>query len=78
MRINTNANAINVQRNLNSVNSSLSKSIEKLSSGLRINRAGDDAAGLYVSEKLRGQDALRKAPQMLAFVDCLRSTLKRR
>ncbi|MCC7369458.1 MAG: flagellin, partial [Chloroflexi bacterium] len=55
MRINTNANAVNVQRNLNSVNSSLSKSIEKLSSGLRINRAGDDAAGLYVSEKLRGQ-----------------------
>ena len=55
MRINTNVNAINTQRNLNSVQSDLSKSIEKLSSGLRINRAGDDAAGLTISEKLRGQ-----------------------
>ena len=55
MRINTNVNAINAQRNLNAVNGSLSKSIEKLSSGLRINRAGDDAAGLTISEKLRGQ-----------------------
>ena len=55
MRINTNVNAINAQRNLNTASSSLSKSIEKLSSGLRINRAGDDAAGLTISEKLRGQ-----------------------
>ena len=55
VRINTNVNAINAQRNLNSVGTSLSKSIERLSSGLRINRAGDDAAGLTISEKLRGQ-----------------------
>ena len=55
MRINTNVNAINAQRNLNTVGMSLSKSIERLSSGLRINRAGDDAAGLSISEKLRGQ-----------------------
>src|SRR5215216_6326928 len=55
VRINTNVNAINAQRNLNTVGTSLSKSIERLSSGLRINRAGDDAAGLSISEKLRGQ-----------------------
>src|SRR4051812_7641061 len=55
VRINTNVNALNVQRNLNTVNMSLSKSVERLSSGLRINRAGDDAAGLTISEKLRGQ-----------------------
>src|SRR3954447_14603654 len=46
---------MNAQGNLNSVSSSLSKSIERLSSGLRINKAGDDAAGLTISEKLRGQ-----------------------
>ena len=73
MRINTNANAINVQRNLNSVNGSLSKSIEKLSSGLRINRAGDDAAGLYVSEKLRAQtkglnQAVRNAQDGISMI----------
>ena len=55
MRINTNVNALNAQRNLSSVNMWLSKSIERLSSGLRINRAADDAAGLSISEKLRGQ-----------------------
>src|SRR3954470_15317449 len=55
VRINTNLNALNTQRNLNSINMDLSKRIEKLSSGLRINRAGDDAAGLTISEKLRGQ-----------------------
>ncbi|MGE3267938.1 MAG: flagellin [Chloroflexota bacterium] len=73
MRINTNANAINVQRNLNSINSNLSKSIERLSSGLRINRAGDDAAGLYVSEKLRGQtkglnQAVRNAQDGISMI----------
>ena len=54
-RINTNVDAFGAQRNmaLNAMN--YSKSVEKLSSGLRINRAGDDAAGLSISEKLRGQ-----------------------
>lgn len=47
--------AINSQRQLSINNSSVSKSIEKLSSGYRINRAGDDAAGLAISEKMRGQ-----------------------
>ena len=55
MRINHNIAALNTHRQLavNSLNTS--KSLEKLSSGLRINRAGDDAAGLSISEKMRGQ-----------------------
>ncbi|WP_252232763.1 flagellin [Clostridium sp. ZBS15] len=55
MIINHNMNAMNAHRNMgmNTVNSG--KSMEKLSSGLRINRAGDDAAGLAISEKMRGQ-----------------------
>lgn len=55
MIINHNMNALNAHRNMtgNTVNSG--KSMEKLSSGLRINRAGDDAAGLAISEKMRGQ-----------------------
>ncbi|OXT16882.1 hypothetical protein B9K06_12900 [Bacillus sp. OG2] len=55
MRINHNIVALNTHRQLTSSNSSQSKSMEKLSSGLRINRAGDDAAGLAISEKMRGQ-----------------------
>jgi flagellin len=54
-RINTNIDAIDAQRNLSMTGLQYSKSIEKLSSGLRINRAGDDAAGLSISEKLRAQ-----------------------
>jgi flagellin len=54
-RINTNVDAIDAQRNLGATALNFSKSIEKLSSGLRINRAGDDAAGLSISEKLRAQ-----------------------
>jgi flagellin len=55
LRINTNVGAINAHRNLVSSNESLSKSLEKLSSGFRINKASDDAAGLAISEKMRGQ-----------------------
>src|ERR1700737_3861880 len=54
-RINTNVEAFNAQRNLAATGVHYSKSVEKLSSGLRINRAGDDAAGLSISEKLRAQ-----------------------
>ena len=54
-RINTNIEAFNAQRNLALTSMSYQKSVEKLSSGLRINRAGDDAAGLSISEKLRAQ-----------------------
>ncbi len=55
MRINTNIEAFNAQRNLGLTSASYAKSVEKLSSGLRINRAGDDAAGLSISEKMRAQ-----------------------
>ena len=73
MRINTNINAINAQRNLNTAGTQLSKSIERLSSGLRINRAGDDAAGLTISEKLRGQtkglnQAIRNAQDGISMI----------
>jgi flagellin len=54
-RINNNVAAINATRSLNSTGTRLSKNIERLSSGLRINRAGDDAAGLTVRERLRTQ-----------------------
>ena len=55
MIINHNMNALNAHRNMNINNTAAGKSMEKLSSGLRINRAGDDAAGLAISEKMRGQ-----------------------
>lgn len=55
MQINTNVSALNAYRNLSSTQNDLSKSLEKLSSGLRINRAADDAAGLAISESLRSQ-----------------------
>ncbi|MGF9711158.1 flagellin [Paenibacillus naphthalenovorans] len=55
MRINHNIAALNTHRQLTGNNGAVSKSLEKLSSGLRINRAGDDAAGLAISEKMRGQ-----------------------
>ena len=55
LRINTNTEAFNAHRNLVGTQTLLSKSMEKLSSGLRINRAADDAAGLAISEKMRAQ-----------------------
>lgn len=55
MIINHNMGAINAQRNMGINSGAASKSMEKLSSGLRINRAGDDAAGLSISEKMRAQ-----------------------
>lgn len=55
MIINHNIAALNTYRQLTINNTSTQKSIEKLSSGLRVNRAGDDAAGLAISEKMRGQ-----------------------
>ncbi len=55
MQINTNVGALNAYRNLSNTQNDLSKSLEKLSSGLRINRAADDAAGLAISEGLRSQ-----------------------
>ncbi|MGG2954694.1 flagellin [Geobacillus stearothermophilus] len=55
MRINHNIQALNAYRNLAANQSSISKNLERLSSGLRINRAADDAAGLAISEKMRSQ-----------------------
>ena len=55
MRINTNIEALNAQRNLSATAAKYASSVEKLSSGLRINRAADDAAGLGISEKLNAQ-----------------------
>jgi flagellin len=62
MRINQNIMATNASRNLTSTNGMMSKNLEKLASGLRINRAADDAAGLVVSQNLRAQvSGLRQA-----------------
>jgi flagellin len=57
MVINTNLDALNAQRNLATTGLAYSKSVAKLSSGMRINSAADDAAGLTISEKLRAQTA---------------------
>ena len=53
--VNTNISSMTAQRYLTNNTNALSRSIEKLASGFRINRAGDDAAGLQVSENLRSQ-----------------------
>ncbi|MGE5544094.1 MAG: flagellin [Bacillota bacterium] len=55
LRINNNIEAINAHRNLQSTSTGLAKAMERLSSGMRVNRAADDAAGLAISEKLRSQ-----------------------
>ncbi|MBF2054904.1 MAG: flagellin [Candidatus Sericytochromatia bacterium] len=55
IRVNTNIASLNAQRNLSNTNQMLNKTLERLSSGLRINRAADDAAGMAVSEKMRTQ-----------------------
>lgn len=73
MIINHNIAALNTQRNLNLNSSSSSKSMEKLSSGMRINRAADDAAGLSISESMRGQirgleQASRNAQDGISYV----------
>jgi hypothetical protein len=62
MRINQNIAAFNSYRNLSNTNNVMGKSLEKLSSGFRINRAADDAAGLVISQGLRAQvSGLRQA-----------------
>jgi flagellin len=73
MRINHNITALNNHRNMSLNNTALAKNMEKLSSGLRINRAADDAAGLAVSEKMRGQirgleQAQRNVQDGISFV----------
>jgi flagellin len=73
LTVNTNVASLNAQRNLKVSTVALNKSLERLSSGLRINRAGDDAAGLAISEALRGQirglqQAVRNANDGLSLV----------
>ncbi len=64
MRIQHNVNALNSHRNLTMNTASVGKNLEKLSSGYRINRAADDAAGLAISEKMRAQiNGLNQAQQ---------------
>jgi flagellin len=55
LRINSNVDAIAAHRHLSATSDAISQSMERLSSGLRINKAADDAAGLGISEKMRGQ-----------------------
>jgi flagellin len=76
MRINTNVSAINAQRNLWGTQRSIESSMAKLSSGFRINRAGDDAAGLAIANKLRAdtkslEQAARNAEQANSLVQIM-------
>jgi flagellin len=80
LRIQNNVEAFNAQRQLVSNSDKLSKAMEKLSSGYRINRAGDDAAGLAISEKLRGQisglaQASRNASDAISMVQTAEGAL---
>ena len=80
MRINQNIAAYNSYRNLSATNSQLGKSLEKLSSGFRINRAADDAAGLAKSESLRAEisgsrQAVRNAQDGVSFVQTAEGAL---
>ena len=80
LRVNTNTMAMNAYRNLSATDNSMSKNLEKLSSGLRINRAGDDAAGLVTSENLRSQvsglkQAVRNAQDGISVVQTAEGAL---
>ncbi len=80
MRINNNIMAFNANRNLGASNNMLGKSLEKLSSGYRINRAGDDAAGLVISQKLRAEigglkQATRNAQDGISYVQTAEGAL---
>jgi len=80
MRIMTNIESLNAWRNLTSTDGALSKSLERLSSGYRINRAADDAAGLAMSERMRAQvkgmnQAVRNAHDGISFVQTAEGSL---
>ncbi|CAB4724642.1 MAG: flagellin [Actinobacteria bacterium] len=80
LRINTNTDAFNSYRNLSVTQGQMSKSLEKLSSGYRINRAADDAAGLAISEGLRSQTgglkvAVRNAQDGISVVQTAEGAL---
>ncbi len=80
MRINQNIAALNAWRNLTRTDESLNKSLERLSSGVRINRAADDAAGLAISEKMRSQirginQAQRNAQDAISLIQTAEGAL---
>jgi len=80
MIINNNISALNTRNQLYVTNSAMSKSMEKLSSGKRINRAADDAAGLSISEKMRAQirglnQAVRNAQDGISFIQTAEGAL---
>src|SRR5580658_8780969 len=80
LRINTNIPALVAQRNLRTTRVSLDRTLERLSSGSRINHAGDDAAGLAISENLRSQirgigQAERNAQDGISLVQVAESAL---
>ena len=80
LRIQNNVEAMNAHRQLSTNNMTLSKSMERLSSGFRINRAADDAAGLGISEKMRGQirglgQAQRNAQDAISLVQTAEGNL---
>ncbi|XBN95233.1 hypothetical protein BACILLUS_001145 [Priestia megaterium] len=73
MRINHNITALNTYRQYHTANNAQAKSMEKFSSGQRINNAADDAAGLAISEKMRGQirgldQASRNAQDVVSLI----------
>jgi flagellin len=80
LRINNNIEAFNAHRQLTGTSNNVQKSMERLSSGSRINRAADDAAGLAISEKLRGQirglsQAQRNAQDAVSLVQTAEGSL---
>lgn len=80
MRINQNISAMNTYSRLTAANNAKSNSLAKLSSGLRINKAGDDAAGLTISEKMRGQigglnQAVRNAQDGISLIQTAEGAL---
>jgi len=80
LRINTNVSSLSAQRHLYNTTNKLNKSMERLSSGLRINRSGDDAAGLAISESLKSdiralQQASRNAADGISLVQVAEGAL---
>src|SRR3954468_8336705 len=80
LRINSNIEAFNAHRQLVGTSNKAAKSMERLSSGYRINRAADDAAGLAISEKMRGQvnglaQAQRNAQDAVSLVQTAEGSL---
>ncbi len=80
MRIQTNIESLNAYRNLNTTNRAMSRSLERLSSGFRINRAADDAAGMAISEKMRSQigglrQAVRNAQDGISLIQTAEGAL---